>query len=83
VDGSVEPGARPRVIEFELALADLGVVEKRSTRPSAPRRRATRRRPPSAALEKAFAPLSRGKALWHVALTEDERKLLKGCSCSR
>ena len=77
VMGAVDPVRDREVIEFELALADLGVVEKRLDKS----KRAARTGEKEAqaelpALEKALAALSGGKALWHVALDAAERALL-------
>jgi len=77
VMGDVDPVRDREIIEFELALADLGVVEKRLDKS----KRAARTGEKDAqaelpALEKAFASLTDGKALWHVALTAGERALL-------
>ncbi len=77
VMGAVDPVRDREVIEFELALADLGSVEKRLEKS----KRAARIGEKEAiaelpALEKANAALAEGKALWHVSLTDDERALL-------
>lgn len=77
VMGSVDPVRDREVIEFELALADLGVVEKRLDKS----KRAARTGEKEAqaelpALEKAHASLAEGKALWHVLLTDTERAML-------
>jgi hypothetical protein len=77
VMGAVDPVRDREVIEFELALADLGAVEKRLDKS----RRAARTGEKEAqeelpALEKANAALAEGKALWHVSLTDAERSLL-------
>ena len=69
VMGSVDPVRDREVIEFELALADLAVVEKRLDRV----KRASKTGDKEAlaelgALERAYAPLSEGKALWHAGL---------------
>lgn len=77
VMGAVDPVRDREVIEFELALADLGSVDKRLDKA----KRAARTGDKEAqtelpALEKAFAALSDGKALWHVALTDADRVLL-------
>ncbi|MBI3568455.1 MAG: redox-regulated ATPase YchF [Gemmatimonadetes bacterium] len=77
VMGSVDPVRDREVIEFELALSDLGSVEKRLDKS----KRAARTGDKEAqaelgALEKANAALAEGKALWHVALSDDERALL-------
>ena len=77
VMGAVDPVRDREVIEFELALADLGSVEKRLEKS----KRAARIGEKEAiaelpALEKANAALAEGKALWYVSLTDDERALL-------
>jgi GTP-binding protein YchF len=78
VMGGVDPARDREVIEFELALADLGVVEKRLDKS----KRAARTGEKEAqaelpALEKAHDSLKEGKALWHVTLSDSERELLK------
>ena len=77
VMGDVNPARDREVIEFELALADLGTVEKRLDRV----RRAAKSADKEAlaelpALEKAFASLSEGRGLWEAKLDEAERALL-------
>jgi GTP-binding protein YchF len=78
VDGSVDP-ARDRVtIEFELALADLAVVEKRLDKAKRAAKTGDKAAATeAAALEKANSSLAEGRALWHVKLTADERALLQ------
>ncbi len=79
VDGSVNPARDRETIEFELALADLTVVEKRLDKAKRAAKTGDKAAATeAAALEKALAPLSEGKALWHVVLTAEERALLKG-----
>ena len=77
VMGSVDPVRDREVIEFELALADLSVVEKRLDRT----RRAAKTGDKEAlaempALERAHAALSNGTPIWHAGLTPDERAAL-------
>lgn len=77
VMGSVDPVRDREVIEFELALADLSVVEKRLDRA----KRASKTGDKEAlaelgALERAFAPLSEGRALWHAGLSKEDRVVL-------
>ncbi|HYD51593.1 MAG TPA: redox-regulated ATPase YchF [Gemmatimonadaceae bacterium] len=77
VMGSVDPVRDREVIEFELALADLGTVEKRLDRV----KRAAKTGDKEAlselpALEKAHASVKEGQALWEAGLTDDERKAL-------
>lgn len=79
VDGSVDPVRDRATIEFELALADLTVVEKRLDKA----KRAAKTGDKVAAtevasLEKAHKPLSQGQALWHVTLSPEDREQLKG-----
>ncbi|HRN52556.1 MAG TPA: redox-regulated ATPase YchF [Gemmatimonadaceae bacterium] len=79
VDGSVDPVRDRATIEFELALADLAVVEKRLDKA----KRAAKTGDKDAAaevgsLEKAHKPLSEGQALWHVSLSSEDRERLKG-----
>jgi GTP-binding protein YchF len=78
VMGGVNPVRDREVIEFELALSDLGTVEKRLDRT----KRAARTGEKEAlgelpVLERAFAFLSEGRGLWEAKLTPDEAVLLK------
>ena len=78
VMGGVDPVRDREVIEFELALADLGAVEKRLDKS----KRAARTGDKDAAselptLEKAHAALAEGKALWHVTLSAEDTALLR------
>ena len=78
VMGGVNPVRDREVIEFELALADLGTVEKRLDRT----KRAARTGDKEAlvelpVLERAFAFLTEGRGLWEAKLTADEALLLK------
>jgi GTP-binding protein YchF len=74
VDGSVDPVRDRETIEFELALADLGSVEKRLDKAKRAAKTGDKvAAAEAAALEKAFTPLSEGRALWHVELTSEER----------
>jgi GTP-binding protein YchF len=77
VMGSVDPVRDREVIEFELALADLAVVEKRLDRV----KRASKTGDKEAlaelgALERAFAPLQDGRALWHAGLSTEDKTVL-------
>jgi hypothetical protein len=78
VMGAVDPVRDREVIEFELALADLGVVEKRLDRTQ----RAARTGDKDAkaelpALEIANEALKNGTALWHAGLTGEQLAFLK------
>jgi ribosome-binding ATPase len=77
VMGGVNPVRDREVIEFELALADLGTVEKRLDRT----KRAARTGDKEAlaelpVLERAFAFLSDGRGLWEAKLSPAEAALL-------
>jgi GTP-binding protein YchF len=77
VMGSVDPVRDREVIEFELALADLGTLEKRLDKT----RRSARTGDKEAlaelpALEKAHSFLRDGRGLWHARLSEAEKVLL-------
>src|SRR5687768_6902903 len=77
VMGSVDPVRDREVIEFELALADLGALEKRLDKT----RRSARTGDKEAlavlpALEKAHSFLRDGRGLWNARLSEAEKLLL-------
>jgi GTP-binding protein YchF len=81
VMGAVDPARDREVIEFELALADLSVVEKRLDRV----KRASKTGDKEAlaelgALERANASLAEGKPLWHAGLSGEDRKTLQQLS---
>jgi GTP-binding protein YchF len=81
VMGDVDPVRDREVIEFELALADLSVVEKRLDRV----KRASKTGDKEAlgelgTLERANASLAEGKALWHAGLSAADRAILKPLS---
>ena len=73
VMGSVDPARDREVIEFELAIADLGALEKRLDKT---RRTAKTGDKDAAAelvvLERANEFLKEGRGLWHASLTADE-----------
>jgi ribosome-binding ATPase len=77
VMGAVDPVRDREVIEFELALADLGTVEKRldKTRRSARTgdKEAVAELP---ALERAYDFLKEGRGLWEAKLSADEAATL-------
>ncbi len=77
VMGGVDPVRDREVIEFELALADLGVVEKRLDKVQ----RAARTGDKEAqgelpVLEAALSLLKEGKALWEGQLTAEQKAML-------
>jgi GTP-binding protein YchF len=78
VMGGVDPARDREVIEFELALSDLAVVEKRldKTRRTAKTgdKEALGELP---VLEKAHKQLAEGKGLWSLRLNADERAQLQ------
>jgi ribosome-binding ATPase len=78
VMGGIDPARDREVIEFELALADLSVVEKRLDRV----KRASKTGDKEAlaelgALERANASLAEGKPLWHAGLSGEDKETLK------
>jgi GTP-binding protein YchF len=77
VMGAVDPVRDREVIEFELAIADLGSLEKRldKTRRSA-RTGDTEAMAELPVLEKAYSFLKDGKGLWEARLTEAEKAVL-------
>jgi GTP-binding protein YchF len=81
VMGNVDPVRDREVIEFELALADLSVVEKRLDRV----KRASKTGDKEAlaelpSLERANASLAEGKPLWHAGLSAADKVVLKPLS---
>ena len=77
VMGNVDPVRDREVIEFELALADLSVVEKRLDRV----RRTSKTGDKDAlaelgSLERANTTLAEGRALWHTRLSDGDRSVL-------
>src|SRR3954462_999752 len=79
--GSVDPVRDREVIEFELALADLGTVEKRLDRV----RRSAKTGDKEAlaelpTLERAHEFLKEGKGLWEARFEADQLALLKPLS---
>jgi GTP-binding protein YchF len=77
VMGAIDPVRDREVIEFELALADLGSLEKRLDKT----RRSARTGDKEAiaelpVLEKAYGFLKEGKGLWEARLTQEEKALL-------
>jgi GTP-binding protein YchF len=77
VMGNVDPVRDREVIEFELALADLGVLEKRLDRV----RRAAKTGDKDAqaelgVLERAYEFLKDGKGLWEARLSNEDKAVL-------
>jgi ribosome-binding ATPase len=77
VMGSIDPVRDREVIEFELALADLSVVEKRLDRV----KRSSKTGDKEAlaelpALERANGELKEGRALWHIGMSPEEKTTL-------
>jgi GTP-binding protein YchF len=77
VMGGVDPVRDREVIEFELAIADLGTLEKRLDKT----RRTAKTGDKDAAnellvLERAHDFLKEGRGLWHAALSTHETQLL-------
>ena len=81
VMGDVDPVRDREVIEFELALADLSVVEKRLDRVKRASKTGDKEALAElASLERANAALAEGKALWHAGLSEEDKAVLKPLS---
>ncbi len=81
VMGGVDPVRDREIIEFELAVADLGSVEKRLDRC----RRSAKTGDKEAAaevviLEKAHEYLKDGRGLWQAGLSDDEKAVLSPLS---
>lgn len=81
VMGAVDPVRDREVIEFELALADLGTLEKRLDKS----RRSARTGEKEAVaelptLEKAYEFLKDGRGLWEAKLTAEEKAILSPLS---
>jgi ribosome-binding ATPase len=77
VMGAVDPARDREVIEFELALADLGVVEKRLDKSKRSARTGDKESQLEVpVLERVHARLSEGRGLSGVDLSADERSLL-------
>lgn len=77
VSGSVDPVRDIDVINLELALADLGQIERRIDRARKQARTSKEAQVEVTALEKLLPVLNEGKAVRGVALTEEEELLVK------
>ncbi|MHB1864362.1 MAG: redox-regulated ATPase YchF [Gemmatimonadaceae bacterium] len=78
VMSGVDPVRDREVIEFELALADLGVVEKRLDKTQrAARTGDAEAKAELPTLERAHSFLKEGRALWHAGLTPDQLAVLQ------
>jgi GTP-binding protein YchF len=78
VMGGVDPVRDREIIEIELALSDLGQVEKRLDKVKRSAKTGDKEAVAELpALEKANAALAAGTALWHAGLTDDEKAVLK------
>jgi ribosome-binding ATPase len=77
VMGSVDPVRDREVIEFELALADLAVVEKRLDKVQRAARTGDKEAQAELpVLESALALLTEGKALWEGKLSAEDKGML-------
>jgi GTP-binding protein YchF len=77
VMGTVDPVRDREVIEFELALADLSIVEKRFDRVKRSSKTGDKEALAELGpLERANAALSEGRALWHEKLSPEARAVL-------
>lgn len=77
VSGSVDPVRDIEVINLELALADLGQIEKRVDRARKQARTSKEAQVEVAALEKLLPVLNEGKPARQVSLNEEEELLIK------
>ena len=78
VMGGVDPVRDREVIEFELALADLGVVEKRLDKTQRTAKTGDKdAKAELPTLEKALGFLKEGRGLWEAKLSAEELALLK------
>ena len=77
VSGSVDPARDIEIINLELALADLGQIEKRIDRARKQARGNKDLQVEVDALEKLTAVLNEGKPARQVSLTEDEEAAIK------
>ena len=74
VMGAVDPVRDREVIEFELALSDLAVVEKRLDRTRRTARTGDKEAQAEVpVLERVLATLGEGRGLWSVRLSDDEK----------
>jgi ribosome-binding ATPase len=81
VMGSVDPVRDREVIEFELALADLSVVEKRLDKVQRTARSGDKESQAELpALQRAMEFLSQGKPLWEAQMERDQLALLSSLS---
>jgi ribosome-binding ATPase len=78
VMGGVDPARDREIIEIELALADLGSVEKRLDKVKRTAKTGDKEAQAELpTLEKANTALAAGTALWHAGLTDAEKAVLK------
>ncbi|HIK54058.1 MAG TPA: redox-regulated ATPase YchF [Synechococcales cyanobacterium M55_K2018_004] len=77
VSGSVDPVRDIEVINLELALADLGQLEKRADRTRKQARANKEAQAEVAVLDKLLAVLNEGKSARLVELTEEEEAIIK------
>jgi len=76
--GSVDPVRDREVIEFELALADLGTVEKRVDKTQRAARIGDKEAQAELpVIQRAFEFLKEGRGLWEAGFTADQLELLK------
>ena len=77
VPGPSDPLEHLRVVEIELALADLETVEKRLAQAQRQSKLDRNLLPEVEALEKAQSALSEGRPLYRAGLTTDQREILE------
>jgi GTP-binding protein YchF len=77
VSGSADPLENLRVVEIELALADLATVERQVDKHRRAMKGDPALKPVVAALDRAVAVLSDGTPLYRAGLSDDEKGLLR------
>ncbi len=77
VAGSVDPARDIEVINLELALADLGQLEKKADRTRKQARASKEAQTEVAVLDKLLEVLNEGKSARLVSLTEEEAEMIK------
>lgn len=78
VAGSVDPARDIEIINLELALADLGQIERKIDRTRKQARASKEAQAELTVLEKLSAALNEGKPVRQVSLTEEESEVING-----
>ncbi len=78
VAGSVDPARDIEIINLELALADLGQIERKIDRTRKQARASKEAQAELTVLEKLSAALNEGKPVRQISLSEEELEVIKG-----